>query len=77
MVDIEVGRAMMYFSIENRAKKGVGRLGYAKYNLWGQNGVVLAFLRPKRRHFSHHNCFKIQNTNQNDVGLSGTKTTSF
>ena len=34
MVDIEVGRVRMYFPVENKAKTGVGRLGYAKYNFW-------------------------------------------
>ena len=42
MVDIEVGRARMYFSVENRVKMGARRLGCAKYNLWGQNDVVLS-----------------------------------
>ena len=65
MIDIEVGRARVYFSVENRTKMGAGRLGYAKYNFWGQNGVVLSiitfFFNSKQRHFV----------------LSGTKTTSF
>ena len=64
MVDIEVGRGMMYFSVENRAKIGVGKLGYAKYSFWSQNNVILpiiTFLNSKRR------CF----------GLSRTKTSSF
>ena len=43
MVDIEVGRARMYFSVENRVKMGTRRLGYAKYN----------FLGPKRRRLIH------------------------
>ena len=42
MVNIEVGRARMYFSVENRIKLGASRLGYGKYNLWGQNDVVLS-----------------------------------
>ena len=43
MVNIEIGRARMYFSIENRIKMGASRLGYGKYNFWGKNGVVLTF----------------------------------
>ena len=79
MVDIEVGRVRVYFSVENMAKMGAKRLGYAKYSFWAQNGVVLAFLGPKRRHFSLYNFFKIRNTNQNGVVLvmSRTKTMSF
>ena len=43
MIDIEVGRARVYFfSVGNREKMGVGGLGVVKYSLWGQNGVVLA-----------------------------------
>ena len=57
MVDIEVERVRMYFLVENKAKMGTRRLGYAKYSIWGQNGVVLVFLGPKRRRFSHHNFF--------------------
>ena len=57
MVDIEVGRIMMYFSVENKAKMGIERLGYAKYSIWDQNDVVLVFLGPKQRRFSHHNFF--------------------
>ena len=53
MVDIEVRRARMYFSIGNRAKMGVGGFGVAKYGFWGQNSFVLAFLKPKRRRFCH------------------------
>ena len=33
---------------------GIGRLGYVKYSLWGQNGAVLVFLGPKQRRLSHH-----------------------
>ena len=58
VVDIEVGRAMVfffYFSLETRQKKGA--IGVVKYSFYGQNGVVLAFLGPKRRHFSHQKLF--------------------
>ena len=40
MIDIEVGRARMYFSVENKVKMGARRLGYKiqflgpKYNLY-------------------------------------------
>ena len=34
----------MYFSIENGAKMGAGRLGYEKHKLWGQNDVILAII---------------------------------
>ena len=44
MVDIEVGRARVYFSIGNRAKMGVEGFGVAKHGFWGQNGVVLAII---------------------------------
>ena len=57
MVDIEVRRARVYFSVGNKAKMGAGALGVVKCSLWGQNGVVLAFLGPKRRCFSHHKLF--------------------
>ena len=32
---------------------GVGGFGVAKYSFWGQNDIVLTFLDPKRRRFSH------------------------
>ena len=67
MVDIEVGRARMYFSVENRAKKGIERPGYGKYSFWNQNGVILVFIWPKRSRFNFF--FLIQNTNQNGVIL--------
>ena len=41
---------------------GSERLKYTKYSFWSQNGIILAFLGPKRSRFSHHNFFKIQNT---------------
>ena len=44
MVDIEVGRAKVYFSVGNRAKMGVGGLGVVKCSLWAQNDVVLAII---------------------------------
>ena len=44
MVDIEIGRARVYFSIKNKAKKGVGGLGVVKCSLWGENNVVLAII---------------------------------
>ena len=47
MVDIEVGRDMMYFLVENRAKMGTERLGYAIYSFWSQNGVVFDLFRAK------------------------------
>ena len=45
MVDIEVGRAKLYFSVANKAKMGVGGFGVAKYSFWGQNDIVLAIIR--------------------------------
>ena len=50
----------MYFLVENRAKMGAGRLKYTKYSFWSQNDVVLAFLGPKRRRFSHQNFLKFK-----------------
>ena len=44
MVDIEIGRARVYFSVGNRAKMGVGRLGVVKCSLWGQNNIILAII---------------------------------
>ena len=44
VVDIEVGRAKVYFFVGNRAKMGVGRFGVMKYSLWGQNDVVLGII---------------------------------
>ena len=60
MVDIEIGRAKVYFLVGNMEKMGVGGLGAVKCILWGQNGVVLAI-----RSFS----FLIQRINQNGVIL--------
>ena len=54
---IEVGRARVYFSFGNKAKMGIGGLGVVKYSLWGQNGVVLAFLGLKRCRFDHQRPF--------------------
>ena len=48
MVDIEVGKDMMYFSVENKSKIGTERFGYAKYSFYSQNDIVLVFLGPKR-----------------------------
>ena len=59
VVDIEVGRARVYFSVGNRAKMGVGGLGVVKCSRWGQNGVVLAIIS--------FFFFLIQRTNQNGV----------
>ena len=42
MVDIEIGRDMVYFSVGNMEKMGLEGLGVVKCSLWGQNGVVLA-----------------------------------
>ena len=42
VVDIEVGRAKVYFSVGNNAKMGAGGVGVVKCSLWGQNNVVLA-----------------------------------
>ena len=33
---------------------GVGGLRVVKCSLWGENGIVLAFLGPKQRRFSYH-----------------------
>ena len=44
MVDIEIGRARVYFSIQNKAKMEVGGLGVVKYSLWSQNDIVLAII---------------------------------
>ena len=64
MVDIEVGRAMVYFSVENKAKMGAGGLGVVKYSFGPKRrrfslskAAVLAFLGPKQRHFNHHKFF--------------------
>ena len=54
MVDIEVRGPKVYFLVENKGKMRARRLGYAKYNFWGYNNIVLTFLRLKRRRFSHH-----------------------
>ena len=35
MVDIEVGRDRVYFSVGNWAKMGVRGFGVVKYNFWG------------------------------------------
>ena len=50
----------MYFLVENREKMGAERLKYTKYSFWSQNGVILAFLSPKRRCFSHQIFFKFK-----------------
>ena len=41
VVDIEIGRARVHFSVGNKAKMGVGGLGVS---LWDQNDVVLAII---------------------------------
>ena len=61
VVDIEVGRARVYFLVGNRAKMGVRGLGVVKCSLSGQNGVVLAIIS--------FFFFLIQRTNQNGVVL--------
>ena len=59
MVDIEIRRAKVYFSVGNRVKMGVGGLGAVKCILWGQNDVLAI------RSFS----FLIQRIDQNGVVL--------
>ena len=48
---------------------GVRRLRVTKYGFWGQNDVVLAFLKPKQRRFGIHNFFLKFYIYQNDVIL--------
>ena len=36
----------------------VGGFRIVNYSFYGQNGVILTFLEPKRCRFSHHNFFK-------------------
>ena len=52
------------------AKLEVGGFRIVKYSFWGQNDVVLAFIEPKRRRFSHHNFFLKFRIYQNDVILN-------
>ena len=48
---------------------GVGGFRVAKYDFYDKNGIVLVFLEPKRRRFSHHSIFKILHIYQNNVVL--------
>ena len=43
MVDIEVRRTRMYFSVENGVKMGAIRLGYAKYNFGAKTALFWPF----------------------------------
>ena len=72
VVDIEVGRDRVYFSVGNKAKMGGLRV-------WS---CEIQFLAPKRNHFSHYKFFffLILQIYQNNVilnQLSLIKTTSF
>ena len=56
----------MYFLVENKAKMGIGSLGYVKYSFWSQNNVILAiitFLNSKR------SCFGLSRTKRHRFGL--------
>ena len=60
MVDIEVGKARVYFSVGNRAKMGARELEVVKYN----------FSKFKRPRFGHQRLFFLfQRTNQTSVVL--------